>query len=124
MEYIYVNDNGVYELTGYQCKLGNDQYGNPISSEEKLITFENNTIHEALQRIFDEYKLQYYIAKEKGLDGQFTGNTKIWIADCQHDFADIKYTLLTSQPSDWATSYGSYYVRNANGTYSPNTSTT
>lgn len=124
MEYIYVNDNGVYELTGYQCKLGNDQYGNPISSEEKLITFENNTIHEAIQRIFDEYKLQYYIVKEKGLDGQFTGNTKIWIADCQHDFADIEYTLLTSQPSDWATSYGSYYVRNANGTYSPNTSTT
>ena len=88
MSYVYENTNGVYELSGYQCKIGNDKYGNPTTSEEKLITFENNTIHEALQQFHDTFELEYYITCEKDGSGNFTGNTWIMVADCEHDFAD------------------------------------
>jgi hypothetical protein len=88
MSYIYENTNGVYDLTGFQCKIGNDKYGNPSTSEEKLITFENNTIHEALQQFHDTFELEYYITCEKDSNGNFTGNTWIMVADCEHDFAD------------------------------------
>ena len=89
MDYIYENEDGVYALTGYQCKIGKDKYGNPSTSEEKLITFENNTIHEALQQFHDTFGLEYYITSEKDDGGNFTGNTFIVIGDCEHDFADI-----------------------------------
>ena len=89
MSYIYENTNGVYDLNGYQCKIGNDKYGNPSTSEEKLITFENNTIHEALQQFHDTFELEYYITCEKDSSGNFTGNTWIMVADCEYDFADI-----------------------------------
>lgn len=74
--------------TGYQCRIGDDKYGNPITSEEKLITFDKNYIYDALQEIHNTFDLQYYIVKEKGANGSFTGNTIIWVADCEHDFAD------------------------------------
>lgn len=89
LDYIYENDNGVYALTGYQCKIGNDKYGNPSTSEEKLLSFDNNTIHEALQQFHDTFELQYYVVKERDSIGDFTGNTLIMVADCEHDFADI-----------------------------------
>jgi hypothetical protein len=89
MGYIYENTNGVYDLSGYQCKIGKDKYGNQSTSEEKLITFENNTIHEALQQFHDTFELEYYITCEKDSSGNFTGNTWIMVADCEHDFADI-----------------------------------
>jgi len=88
MEYIYENDNGVYTLFGYQCKIGTDKYGDPSTSEEKLINFENSTIHEALQQFHDTFGLEYYITCEKNAGGNFTGNTFIVIGDCEHDFAD------------------------------------
>jgi hypothetical protein len=88
MGYIYENTNGVYDLSGYQCKIGKDKYGNQSTSEEKLITFENNTIHEALQQFHDTFELEYYITSEKDSNGNFTGNTWIMVADCEHDFAD------------------------------------
>ena len=87
--YIYENTNGDYVLTGYQCKIGTDKYGSPTTSEEKLIVFENNTIHEALQQFHDTFELVYYITCEKDSSGNFTGNTWIMVADCEHDFADI-----------------------------------
>lgn len=109
MEYIYENTNGVYDLVGYQCKIGKDKKGDVTTSDEKLISFEDNTIHDALQEFHDTFKLQYYISKEKNGKGVFTGNTIIWVADCEHDFADMDYILLTSQPSDWDTNYSNYY---------------
>ena len=89
MGYIYENTNGVYDLSGYQCKIGKDKHGNQSTSEEKLITFDNNTIHEALQQFHDTFELEYYITSEKDSNGNFTGNTWIMVADCEHDFADL-----------------------------------
>lgn len=88
MNYIYENDNGVYVINGLQCKIGKNEYGDTTTSEEKLLTFDKNTIYEALQQIHDTYDLQYYITKEKDESGVFTGNTFIVIGDCEHDFAD------------------------------------
>lgn len=89
MGYIYENTNGVYDIIGYQCKIGNDKYGNVSTSEEKMLSFDNNTIHEALQQFHDTFELEYYITCEKDGSGNFTGNTFIMVADCEHDFADI-----------------------------------
>lgn len=102
MSYIYENTNGVYDLNGYQCKIGNDKHGNLSTSEEKLITFENNTIYEALQQFHDTFELEYYITCEKDSNGNFTGNTWIMVADCEYDFADIDI-------------YTGDYVRDADG---------
>ena len=109
MRYIYVNENGMYTLNGYRCVIGKDKNGNQTESEEKLVSFDNKTIHEALQEFHDTFGLQYYIAKEKNAKGAFTGNTIIWVADCEHDFADLGYVLLTSEPSDWSSDYFKYY---------------
>ena len=88
MDYIYENDNGVYTLTGYQCKIGTNEYGETTTSEEKIVSFEQNTIYEALQQFKETFGLYYYITKERDGDGNFTGNTFIVIGDCEHDFAD------------------------------------
>ena len=89
LEYIYENDNGECTVVGYKCVIGKDKYGDLSSSEEKLLSFDNNTIHEALQQFHDTFELEYYIVKEKDSSGSFTGNTLIMVADCEHDFADI-----------------------------------
>lgn len=89
LEYIYENDNGECTVVGYKCVIGKDKYGDLSSSEEKLLSFDNNTIHEALQQFHDTFELEYYIVKEKDSSGNFTGNTLIMVADCEHDFADI-----------------------------------
>lgn len=117
MDYVYENTNGVYPVNGYQCVIGVDKEGNMVASEEKLISFDKNTVHEALQKIHDEFELQYYIHREKDGNGSFTGNTLIMIDDCEHDFADWDeegYSLLVSQPSDWTTNYSNYYWKNGN----------
>lgn len=82
MRYIYVNDNGVYEMHGYKCVLGTDEKGEQISSEDKLVSFDNNYIHEALQQVKDVFGKQYYITRDTN------GDTLIVIGDCEHDFAD------------------------------------
>ena len=82
MRYIYVNDNGVYEIHGYKCVLGTDEKGEQISSEDKLVSFDNNYIHEALQKVKDVFGKQYYITRDAN------GDTLIVIGDCEHDFAD------------------------------------
>lgn len=89
MSYIYESTNGVYDISGYQCKIGTDKFGNVSTSDEKLISFDNNTIHEALQEFHDTFGLEYYIVREKDQSGHFTGNTHIMVADCEHDFADV-----------------------------------
>ena len=88
-EVFAIGEDGDVVMSGYICRTGKDEKGEQVSSEEKLITFENNTIHEALQRIHDTFELQYYITLEIDDSGDFTGNTIIMIADCEHDFADI-----------------------------------
>lgn len=87
-QYIYQNTNGDYTVNGYKVVFGIDKYGEVSSSEEKLVSIENATIHEALQQFFDTFELQYYITKEKDGSGNFTGNTLIVVGDCEHDFAD------------------------------------
>ena len=89
LEYIYENVDGDFTVVGYKCVIGKDKYGEISSSEEKLLSFDNNTIHEALQQFHDTFELEYYIVKEKDSGGNFTGNTLIMVADCEHDFADI-----------------------------------
>ena len=84
-----LDENGDMMLSGYQCKIGQDKMGVLTASEEKLITFDNNTIHEALQQFHDTFELQYYISREKDSNGNYTGNTIIWVADCEHDFAEV-----------------------------------
>ena len=86
MEYIYENDNGEYTIEGYQCKLGKNKKGELTTSDEKLISFNDNTIHEALQQIHDSYNLEYYIYIDTSLNG--VKSTVIMIADCEYDFAD------------------------------------
>lgn len=81
--------DGEYVITGYKCVIGKNAKGESISSEEKLISFDDNTIHEALQQIHDTFELQYYITREKDSNGDYTGNTLIMIDDCEYDFADI-----------------------------------
>lgn len=80
---------GDFDIKGYACIIGKDKKGDLTTSDEKLIVFENNTIHEALQCVHDDFGLQYYITLEKDEYGNFTGNTLIMIADCEHDFADV-----------------------------------
>ena len=89
VEFIYENTNGIYDLTGYQCRIGINEKGELTTSEEKLVSFDKNTIYEALQQFHDTFDVQYYITKEKDENGDFTGNTLIMIDDCEHDFADI-----------------------------------
>lgn len=86
---VYKVVDGEFVQSGYICRIGKDKKGELTTSEEKLITFDNNTIHEALQQVHDTFELQYYIYSEKNSDGDFTGNTIIMIADCEHDFADV-----------------------------------
>lgn len=86
---IYLYENGEFVIKGYQIKIGKDKTGQLTSSEEKLVSFDNNTIHEALQQVHDIYKLQYFVYRETDADDVFTGNTVIMIADCEHDFADM-----------------------------------
>lgn len=87
-QYIYENMNGDYTVNGYKVVFGIDKYGEVSSSEEKLVSVENATVHEALQQFYDTFELQYYITKEKDSVGNFTGNTLIVVGDCEHDFAD------------------------------------
>lgn len=86
---IYATVDGEFVMYGYQCKIGRDKKGEQSTSEEKLITFDKNTIHEALQEFHDTFGLQYYITRELDGTGAFTGNTLIMVADCEHDFADL-----------------------------------
>lgn len=90
--------DGDFIITGYQCVLGKDKKGDAVSSEEKLISFENNTIHEALQQVHDIFGLLYYIYLERDDSGNFTGNTIIEVADSQYDFADITGTNPDGSP--------------------------
>lgn len=87
---VYKIVDGEFVQSGYICKIGKDKKGEPTTSEEKLVTFDNNTIHAALQKVHDIFGLQYYIYSEKDETGDFTGNTVIMIADCEHDFADVE----------------------------------
>lgn len=109
MSYVYENTNGVYDLSGYQCKIGRDMEGNVASSEDKLVSFDKNTIHEALQQFHDTFELEYYVTKERGSDGMFTGNTFIVVGDCEYDFADYEFVLLFEEPEDWQSNYFEYY---------------
>lgn len=84
-----LDDDGNPVVVGYICKIGKDKFGDKTKSDEKLITFEDDTIYAALQQIKDTFDLQYYTVREKGSDGEFTGNTLIMVADCEHDFADL-----------------------------------
>lgn len=86
--YIFENDNGVYELHGYQCVIGTDKYGDIQTSEEKLVSFDKAYIKDALKEFHDTFELQYYITKEKDGNGDFTGDTLIVVGDCEYDFAD------------------------------------
>lgn len=88
MEYIFVNENGVFDTTGYKVVIGKDKTGQDATSEEHVVTFEDNTIHEALQQFHDTFGFDYYVAKEKDSNGFYTGNTIITVGDCEHDFAD------------------------------------
>lgn len=103
---IYAASDGEFVLRGYVCKIGKDKKGAATTSDEKLITFENNTIHEALQEIHDTFELQYYITSEKDDSGNLTGNTIIMVADCEHDFADVTGTDQDGNP---------IYLRDADG---------
>lgn len=109
MAYVFENTNGVYDLSGYQCKIGRDEEGEITTSEEKQVSFENNTIHEALQQFHDTFELQYYIMNERDRGGHFTGNIFIIVGDCEYDFADFEYVLLLEEPEDWQTNYFEYY---------------
>lgn len=89
--------DGDPRLSGYKCLIGKDKKGVMTTSEEKLITFENNTIHEALQQFHDTFELQYYIYRDTDSNGDFTGDTIIMVADCQHDFADWDATAASGE---------------------------
>ena len=89
--------DGEPRLSGYKCLIGKDKKGVMTTSEEKLITFENNTIHEALQQFHDTFGLQYYIYRDTDSNGDFTGDTIIMVADCQHDFADWDATAASGE---------------------------
>lgn len=124
MQYIY--DTDPEAITGYKCMIGDDKYGNPVTSEEKLITFDKNYIYDALQEFHNTFDLQYYIVREKGLDGTFTGNTIIWVADCETDFADwdedaddyvrdAEGVPVSSDPLDYPKNADAYDEGNAGG---------
>lgn len=70
-----------FEMSGYKVVIGHDARGEVQKSDQKLLIFENNTIHEALQKIKDDFGLQYYKKRD--------GNTLlIVIGDCEYDFGD------------------------------------
>lgn len=88
LTYIFENDNGVYAIDGYQCVLSKDKYGDDVTSEDKLVSFDKAYIKDALKEFYDTFGLQYYITKEKDPYGNFTGDTLIVVGDCEYDFAD------------------------------------
>lgn len=116
MSYVYENTNGVYDLSGYQCKIGRNEQGETTTSEDKQISFDKNTIHEALQQFHDTFGLQYYITVARDANGFATDNTFIVVGDCEYDFADYEYVLLDAVPDDWDTNYFEYY-KIQNGVY-------
>ena len=69
-------------LEGYYVEIGTDEFGHTTQSDEVLLTFENNTIYEALQKIKDDFELYYYIVKNP-----LTGDTVITIGDHEYEFA-------------------------------------
>lgn len=87
---VYETENGTILLTGYQCVIGKGKNGEDVKSEEKLLTFDGNTVYEALQQVKETFELQYFVTKEYDSDGNYTGNTLIVIGDCEHDFADVE----------------------------------
>lgn len=72
--------NGDYIQVGYKVVLGTDADGHPVTSEEKFVEFSDNYIHEGLQKIKDDFELQYYFTKDSD------GKTLIVIGDCEHNF--------------------------------------
>lgn len=76
------SDNVTPIIKGYKMVIGTDAENHPIKSEEKLIAVENNTIYEALQKIKEDFELQYYITYDE------QGNTLITVGDCEHNFGD------------------------------------
>lgn len=82
MEYVYENDGTDFETSCYKVVIGTDKKGEVSSSEEKMLTFDKNTLHEALQTFHDTFGLDYYVTFEQG-------DTVIMVADCEHDFADV-----------------------------------
>lgn len=99
---IYKIEDGEFVIKGYQCVIGKDKKGQTTTSDEKLLSFENTYIHDALNEFNDIFKLQYYITKEKDANGAFTGNTLIVVGDCEYDFADMN-------------AVGTDYIRDADG---------
>lgn len=96
--------DGDLVIVGFKCRIGKDKYGNISTSEEKLISFDNNTIHEALQKIKEEFHLQYYATKETNIEG---GVDFVYVVgDCEKDFADVIGIDIDGSP---------IYLRDSNG---------
>lgn len=88
-EVFKLDGDGNLIVSGYYCKIGTDAKGARVSSEDKLAQYDKNTIYEALESINKVFELQYYISGERDGNGEYTGNTIIWVSDCEHDFADV-----------------------------------
>lgn len=76
-----IGADGEYIMSGYFVEIGKDKKGERCRSEEKMVSFENNTIHEALQKVKDDFGLQYYVFLDE------EKNTHIVIGDCEYEFA-------------------------------------
>lgn len=86
--YIYESVGTEFVVNGYKVVIGKDKKGEDAVSDEKLVSFDKNTVYEALQQFHDTFELEYYVTREKDGNGYYTGNTLIVVGDCEHDFAD------------------------------------
>lgn len=74
---VYVYEDGEFVIDGYKVIIDEG-----VTSEEKFISFDNNFIYDALQKICDKdngYGLQYYYK---------FGTKEIHIGDCEYDFGE------------------------------------
>lgn len=79
--YIVTDDDGNPVVDGYRVVVDNN-----VELEEKMVSFDKNTIHEALQEVSETWGLQYYFTKEIDEYGNYTGTTLIVIGECEYDF--------------------------------------
>ena len=108
---IYDIDNNIYYTEGDIFTFN----GNVELSD---ITYNSNTIkYDSLGQYGRVYKgkLKYQSASLSCLFGEF--NVVDSLDACTYYPNTYTYTLTTSEPSDWATNYTSYFTQTAGGTY-------
>lgn len=81
-EILVFDEHGEIATTGYRVVVDEDHEESENYTKEILLTFDNNTIHEALQKIRDEYGLLYFFKRNDN------GDPIAHVGERDHDFGE------------------------------------